>query len=105
MKKILGISAYYHDSAASLIIGGKIIAAAQEERFSRKKGDSSFPHCAINYCLNEGNISLDDVDEIVFYEDYLSKFQRILMTHHLNVPGGLKSFFSLCRNGLLKIFG
>lgn len=101
-KIVLGISAYYHDSAASLIVDGKIVAAAQEERFSRKKGDSSFPHYAINYCLNEANITLDDVDEIVFYENYLSKFQRILMTHHLNVPGGLKSFLTSMPKWLTK---
>lgn len=93
MKKIiLGISAYYHDSAASLIIDGEIIAAAQEERFSRVKGDASFPHLAINYCLNEAKIKLSDVNEIVFYEDYLMKFQRILMTHHTYIPKSLKSF-------------
>ena len=101
-KIILGISAYYHDSAASLIVDGKIIAAAQEERFSRKKGDSFFPHYAINYCLCEANISLDEVDDIVFYEDYLSKFQRILMTHHQNVPGGLKSFLASMPKWLTK---
>lgn len=92
MEVILGISAYYHDSAASLIMDGKIIAAAQEERFTRKKGDSSFPNNAINYCLNEGKIALKNVTKIVFYEDYLLKFQRILMMHHLNVPSGLPSF-------------
>ena len=74
-KVILGISAYYHDSAASLIIDDKIIAAAQEERFSRLKGDASFPHLAINYCLNEAGLTLEEVDSIVFYEDYLNKFQ------------------------------
>lgn len=93
MKKIiLGISAYYHDSAACLTINGQIIAAAQEERFSRLKGDSSFPHLAINYCLNEAKITLNDIDNIVFYEDYLTKFQRILITQHLYVPKSLSSF-------------
>ena len=92
MEVILGISAYYHDSAASLIMDGKIIAAAQEERFTRKKGDSSFPNNAINYCLNEGKIALKNVTKIVFYEDYLLKFQRILMMHHLNVPSGYQAF-------------
>lgn len=94
MEVILGISAYYHDSAASIIIDGKIIAAVAEERFTRKKGDSSFPHHAINYCLNEAKILLKDVNKIVFYEDYILKFQRILMTHHLNVPKGLSSFLT-----------
>lgn len=101
-KVILGISAYYHDSAASLIIDDKIIAAAQEERFSRLKGDASFPHLAINYCLNEAGLTLEEVDSIVFYEDYLNKFQRILMTHHLNVPNGLKSFLASMPKWLTK---
>ena len=64
--KILGISAYYHDSAASLIVDGKIISAAQEERFTRKKHDSSFPRNAIQFCINESNIQLSDLDYIVF---------------------------------------
>lgn len=103
MKKIiLGISAYYHDSAASLIINGEIIAAAQEERFSRLKGDASFPHLAINYCLNEAQIKLSDVDEIVFYEDYLIKFQRILITNHLYIPRSLKSFLAAMPKWLTK---
>ena len=101
-KVILGISAYYHDSAASLIIDGKIVAAAQEERFSRLKGDASFPHLAINYCLNEAGLSLEDIDAIVFYEDYLNKFQRILMTHHVNAPKGLKSFLTSMPKWLTK---
>ena len=66
--KILGISAYYHDSAASLIVDGKIISAAQEERFTRKKHDSSFPRNAIQFCIDESNIQLSDLDYIVFYE-------------------------------------
>ena len=99
---ILGISAYYHDSAASLIIDGEIIAAAQEERFTRIKGDSSFPHFAINYCLNEAKISLKDVDKIVFYEDFLSKFQRIIFIHHINVPSGLISFLTSMPRWLTK---
>lgn len=101
-KIILGISAYYHDSAASLIINDEIIAAAQEERFSRLKGDSSFPHLAINYCLNEAKIKLNDVNEIVFYEDYLTKFQRIVMTHHLYIPQSLKSFLVAIPKWLTK---
>ena len=75
--KILGISAYYHDSAASLIVDGKIISAAQEERFTRKKHDSSFPRNAIQFCINESNIQLSDLDYIVFYEKPLIKFERL----------------------------
>ena len=78
--KILGISAYYHDSAASLIVDGKIISAAQEERFTRKKHDSSFPRNAIQFCINESNIQLSDLDYIVFYEKPLIKFERLLET-------------------------
>lgn len=92
MKYILGISAYYHDSAASLIKDGEIIAAAQEERFTRIKGDSSFPIHAVSYCLKEANITIDDIDHIVFYENNLNKFKRIIVTHHQNVPYGIKSF-------------
>lgn len=91
---ILGISAYYHDSAAALVIDGEIVAAAQEERFTRKKADSSFPHNAINFCLNAANISLKDVTSIVFYEDYIEKFQRLIYTHHINSPLGVKSFIT-----------
>ena len=79
--KILGISAYYHDSAASLIVDGKIISAAQEERFTRKKHDSSFPRNAIQFCINESNIQLSDLDYIVFYEKPLIKFERLLETY------------------------
>lgn len=89
---ILGISAYYHDSSAALIKDGKIIAAAQEERFTRVKGDSSFPNNSINYCLNEGNLQIEDIDYIVFYENNLNKFKRIIINHHLNSPYGIKSF-------------
>lgn len=91
---ILGISCYYHDSAAALVINGEIIAAAQEERFSRIKGDSSFPHQAINYCLKETKIALEAVTHITFYENYLQKFERILVTSHLFAPFGLQFFLS-----------
>jgi carbamoyltransferase len=89
---ILGISAYYHDSAAVLIRDGEIIAAAQEERFSRKKHDPSFPAAAIRYCLKEGNIHKDNLDAIVFYDKPILKFHRILQTHFSVAPRGLKSF-------------
>lgn len=90
--KILGISSFYHDSAASLIINGEIIAAAQEERFTRKKNDSSFPLNAIKYCLLQANVSLNDVDYIVFYDKPFLKFERLLETYFAFAPYGLKSF-------------
>ena len=102
MKYVLGISAYYHDSAATLIKEGKIIAAAQEERFTRVKGDSSFPTHAINYCLNEAGIQIEEVDDIVFYENNLNKFQRILVTHHLNSPHSLKSYLMAISKWITK---
>jgi carbamoyltransferase len=89
---ILGISAYYHDSAASLLREGEIIAAAQEERFSRKKHDARFPQHAIAYCLAEGNVLLKDLDRIVFYDKPLVKFDRLLETYLAYAPRGFKSF-------------
>jgi len=89
---ILGISAFYHDSAAALIKDGEIIAAAQEERFSRLKGDSSFPNMAIQYCLSEARISIDDVNHIVFYDKPIIKFERILSSYIHRAPWGLLSF-------------
>ncbi len=89
---ILGISAFYHDSAACLIKNGKIIAAAQEERFSRKKHDSSFPQNAIKYCLLEADIDLGQIENIVFYEKPFLKFERLLETYLAFAPKGFKSF-------------
>jgi Predicted carbamoyl transferase, NodU family len=89
---ILGISAYYHDSAAALVCDGKIIAAAQEERFSRKKHDARFPQNAISYCLKEANIELLDLDQIVFYDKPLVKFERLLETYLSYAPKGFRSF-------------
>ncbi|MEB3339395.1 carbamoyltransferase [Okeania sp.] len=89
---ILGISAYYHDSAAALVCDGKIIAAAQEERFSRKKHDARFPQNAISYCLKEANIELLDLDKIVFYDKPLVKFERLLETYLSYAPKGFRSF-------------
>jgi len=89
---ILGISAYYHDSAAALVCDGKIIAAAQEERFSRKKHDARFPQNAISYCLKEANIQLLDLDQIVFYDKPLIKFERLLETYLSYAPKGFRSF-------------
>ncbi len=89
---ILGISAYYHDSAAALVCDGKIIAAAQEERFTRKKQDPDFPTQSITYCLNEAGISLLDLNAVVFYDKPLIKFERLLETYLSFVPKGIQSF-------------
>lgn len=92
MKKILGISAYYHDSAAALIIDGNIIAAAQEERFTRKKHDPAFPTQAINYCLTQGGCSIGELDAVVFYDKPMLKFERLLETYLAHAPKGFISF-------------
>lgn len=89
---ILGISAYYHDSACALIKDGEIIAAAQEERFTRKKHDSRFPHYALEYCLSEAGIECSDLNLIVFYDKPFIKFERLLETYTAFAPKGLKSF-------------
>lgn len=91
-KKILGISAFYHDSAAALVVGGKIVAAAQEERFTRIKHDFNFPVNAINYCLKEGGITPEELDYVVFYDKPLLKFDRLIETYLAYAPAGLKSF-------------
>lgn len=91
---ILGISAYYHDSAAALIRDGEIIAAAQEERFSRKKHDARFPKNAIAYCLKEAKIDLRELDRIVFYDKPLVKFERLLETYLAYAPQGFRSFLA-----------
>ena len=92
MKSILGISAFYHDSAASIIIDGKIIAAAQEERFTRKKHDSHYPFNAVEFVLQYSGLKLSDVDDIVFYEKPFLKFERLLETYVAFAPKGFKSF-------------
>jgi carbamoyltransferase len=92
--KILGISAFYHDSAAALVVDGKIIAAAQEERFTRKKHDPGFPANAISYCLAEAGLKLSDVTHVVFYDKPLIKFERLIETYLAFAPRGFKSFFS-----------
>ncbi|MFC1523841.1 carbamoyltransferase [Thermodesulfobacteriota bacterium] len=89
---ILGISAYYHDSAAALLIDGKIIAAAQEERFTRKKYDPSFPAHAVRYVMTESGITLSDLDAVAFYDKPFLKFERLLETYHAFAPAGLSSF-------------
>ncbi|PCJ27655.1 MAG: hypothetical protein COA97_03290 [Flavobacteriales bacterium] len=91
---ILGISAFYHDSAAAIIQNDEIIAAAQEERFTRKKQDASFPVSAIKYCLEETGLSLDELDAIVFYDKPLLKFERLLETYYGYSPKGIASFLS-----------
>ncbi len=92
MTSILGISAFYHDSAAAIIIDGEIIGAAQEERFSRKKHDASYPKSAINYVLKEANLKLNDIDHVVFYEKPFLKFERLLETYVGFSPSGFRSF-------------
>jgi len=92
MIAILGISAFYHDSAAALVVNGEIIAAAQEERFTRKKHDPSYPVNAINYCLKEAQLSLEKVDYIAFYDKPFLKFERLLETYVAFAPKGLQSF-------------
>lgn len=92
MKKILGISAFYHDSAAAITVGGKIIAAAQEERFTRDKHTPDFPTHAIRFCLEEAGLEIEELDAIVFYDKPLLKFERLLETYYAFSPKGLISF-------------
>ncbi len=92
MKSILGISAFYHDSAAALLIDGEIIAAAQEERFTRKKHDPSYPYNSIEYVLSESQLKLNQIDQIVFYEKPFLKFERLLETYLAFAPKGFTSF-------------
>ena len=89
---ILGISAFYHDSAACLLKDGEIVSAAQEERFTRKKHDAAFPRCAIEYCLKEAGIGANDINNVVFYEKPFVKFERLLETYLAFAPKGFKSF-------------
>lgn len=90
--RILGLSAFYHDSAAALIVDGRVLAAAQEERFSRKKHDARFPAAAIRYCLEQGNCPMDSLDYVVFYDKPLVKFERLLETYMALAPRGFRSF-------------
>jgi carbamoyltransferase len=89
---ILGISAFYHDSAACLVRDGRIVAAAQEERFTRKRHDSSFPEHAIRYCLHEAGITAQEIDYVAFYEKPFLKFERLLASYHAEAPRGVRSF-------------
>jgi len=90
--RILGISGFYHDSAAALVDNGRIVAAAQEERFTRKKHDASFPTRAIEYCLREGGMNIDQLDHVVFYDKPFLKFERLLETYLAFAPRGFASF-------------
>ncbi|GGN00529.1 hypothetical protein GCM10010967_38430 [Dyadobacter beijingensis] len=92
--KILGISAFYHDSAAALIDNGEIVAAAQEERFTRKKHDPGFPSNAVAFCLEYGGLSINELDAIVFYDKPLLKFERLLETYYAFAPKGVRSFLT-----------
>src|SRR5262249_29373873 len=89
---ILGISAFYHDSAAALVVDGDIVAAAQEERFSREKNDAGFPTRAIHYCLKHGGLKPEQLDYVVFYDKPFTKFERLLETYMAYAPAGWKSF-------------
>ena len=90
--RVLGISAFYHDSAAALIEDGHLVGAAQEERFTRKKHDSGFPEKAVQYCLDEAGIKLADVDYVAFYDKPFLKFERLLETYLAFAPRGFVSF-------------
>src|SRR3972149_5940016 len=94
MEAILGLSAFYHDSAAALVVDGRIVAAAQEERFTRKKFDSSFPSHAAHYVLDEVGLTGSDLEAIAFYDKPFIKFERLLETYHSFAPYGRKSFLS-----------
>ena len=91
---ILGISAYYHDSAAAILVDGEIVAAAQEERFTRKKHDASFPIHACRYVLDESGIKYQDLNAVAFYDKPFLKFERLLETYHAFAPSGFRSFLS-----------
>jgi len=92
VKRILGLSAYYHDAAAALVVDGQVVAAAQEERFTRRKHDARFPANAARYCLEWAGLSLDQIDAVVFYDKPFLKFERLLETYLACAPHGLRSF-------------
>src|SRR5436190_21644127 len=92
MASILGISAFYHDSAAALLRDGEIVGAAQEERFTRIKHDFNFPRRAVHWCLEEGGITPEQLDYVVFYDKPLLKFDRLLESYLACAPSGLRSF-------------
>src|ERR1035437_1167423 len=99
-RNILGISAYYHDAAAALVGDGKIISAAQEERFTRKKNDSDFPRHAVQFCLRHANLTLAQLDAVVFYDKTILKFARLLETYLAVAPGGWRTFPTVMSNWL-----
>ena len=101
---ILGISCFYHDSAACLVKDGDILAAAQEERFSRKKHDAGFPAEAVKYCLAEGGVGPGGIDAVAFYDKPITKFGRILETYFCTAPSGLRSFLVAMPVSLLVTF-
>ena len=103
MRRYLGISAYYHDSAAALVADGAIVAAAQEERFTRRKHDAAFPADAIRYCLDATELTLADVDGVVFYDKPWLKFERLLESYLANAPRGFKSFLAAMPIWLRKV--
>ena len=90
--QILGVSAYYHDSAAALVVDGRVVAAAQEERFTRRKHDARFPANAVRFCLDHARVAPDDIDAVVFYEKPFLKFERLLETYLAFAPRGYRSF-------------
>ncbi len=92
MTAILGISAFYHDSAAAMVVDGNIVAAAQEERFTRKKHDHRFPKSAIEFCLQQAGLRAADLDYVGFYDKPLTKFERLIETHIAFAPRGYRSF-------------
>jgi carbamoyltransferase len=99
-RNILGVSAYYHDSAAALVMDGKIISAAQEERFTRKKNDSDFPRHAAQFCLRHANLTPAQLDGVVFYDKPILKFARLLETYLAVAPGGWRTFPTVLSNWL-----
>ena len=92
MQRILGISAYYHDAAAALVVDGRVVAAAQEERYTRRKHDARFPANAARYCLEWAGLTPGDLDAVVFYDKPFLKFERLLETYLACAPRGLGSF-------------
>ena len=90
--RLLGISAFYHDSAAALVVDGRLVAAAQEERFTRKKFDDGFPSHAIAYCLDTAGARLRDIDYVVFYDKPFLKFERLVETYLAYAPLGFSSY-------------
>ena len=92
MKNIIGISCFFHDSAAALLCDGHIIGAVQEERFTRKKHDASFPFNALSYLLNSKNLKLNEIDKIIFYDKPILKFERLIESYLSSIPFGFNSF-------------